>query len=370
MTISKPYKKFLYFILLLLVLVGACRKDPKQTDSETEKVSSGSSSTIKGFYLVNEGNMGSNKASLDYYDYTTGNYTRNLFGSVNPDVVLGLGDVANDVAIYGAKMYVVINNSNQVEVMNARTAKHIKEISVPNGRYITFYQNKAYITSYEGYVAVADTGTLTVEKTIKVGRQPEQLAVVNQKLYVANSGGYDPANYEHTVSVINLSTQTVTKTIDVAINLDKVVADKYGDIYVTSRGNYYDISPKLFVIDTQNDVVKKQFDIAAGGLTINQDIAYLYTSSYNYNTGNSTITYRMLNVKDETLLNQSFITDGTDQQIKTPYGIAVDPVSLDVYVTDARDYVSSGILYCFDKTGKKKWSVTTGDIPAHFAFLY
>lgn len=364
------YKYILYSIITTVILLTSCRKDPKQIGSETEQVSSGSSSIIKGFYLINEGNMGSNKASLDYYDYSTGKYNRNIFGSVNPDVILGLGDVANDIAIYGAKMYVVVNGSNQVEVMNARTAKRIKEISVANGRYITFYQGKAYVTSYDGYVAVADTSTLTIEKTIKVGRQPEQLAVVNQKLYVANSGGYDPSNYDHTVSVIDLITQTVIKTIDVAINLDRVVADKYGDIYVTSRGDYYSIPPKLFVIDTQNDAVKKQFDIAAGGLTINQDIAYIYTSSYNYNTGSSTATYTMLNVKDETLLNQSFITDGTDQQIKTPYGIAVDPTSLDVYVTDAHDYVSSGTLYCFDKTGLKKWSVITGDIPAHFAFLY
>jgi DNA-binding beta-propeller fold protein YncE len=52
-----------------------------------------------------------------------------------------------------------------------------------------------------------------------------------------------------------------------------------------------------------------------------------------------------------------------------PYGVAVNPVNKDIFVTDAKDYVSSGTLYCFDKTGKKKWSVVTGDIPGHFAFV-
>jgi DNA-binding beta-propeller fold protein YncE len=77
----------------------------------------------------------------------------------------------------------------------------------------------------------------------------------------------------------------------------------------------------------------------------------------------------MINVKTETLLSGNFITDGTEKTIKMPYGVAVNPVNKDIFVTDAKDYVSSGTLYCFDKTGKKKWSVTTGDIPGHFAFI-
>jgi len=363
--------RFIYILLITILTFTACRKDASQIPSEQEQIDTGSTAgKIKGFYLVNEGKMGSNKASLDYYDYATGIYKRNIFGETNPDVVLGLGDIGNEIAIYGTKMYVVVNGSNQVEVLNARTAKHIKEINVPNCRYIKFYQNKAYITSYEGYVAVADTAVLTVQTTIKVGRQPEQMAVVGSKMYVANSGGYSPPNYERTVSVIDLNTNTVIKNIDVAINLDRVVADQYGDVYVTSRGDYYTIPSKMFVIDSKTDAVKKQFDIAASELTINNDLAYIYSVEYNYNTGKNTINYALLDVKTETLLNRSFITDGTDKQIKIPYGIAVDPISEDVYVTDARDYISSGTLYCFDKTGKKKWSVTTGDIPAHFAFLY
>jgi len=361
---------YLITTTLLLCIVASCRKDSGQLPAEQEQVGGGTNGKVKGLYLVNEGNMGTNKASLDYYDYATGVYKRNLFGETNPGTVLGLGDVATDVAIYGSKMYVAVNGSNLVEVMNARTAKHINTIKVSNCRYVKFYQNKVYVTSYDGYVAVADTGTLAIQTTIKVGRQPEQMAVVGSKMYVANSGGYTPSNYERTVSVIELNTNTVIKNIDVAINLDHVVADQYGDVYVTSRGDYYNVPSRLFVIDTKTDAVKKQFDIPAGETVINNDLAYIYSVEFNYTTGANKVSYTLLDVKTETLLNRSFITDGTEKDIKKPYGIAVDPVSEDVYLTDARDYVSSGTLYCYDKTGRKKWSVTTGDIPAHIAFLY
>jgi DNA-binding beta-propeller fold protein YncE len=81
------------------------------------------------------------------------------------------------------------------------------------------------------------------------------------------------------------------------------------------------------------------------------------------------VSYAIVNAKDESIVTKNFITDGTDKLIKTPYGMALDPENGDIYVTDAKDYLLPGTLYCFGKDGKKKWSVTTGDIPAHFAFI-
>ena len=53
---------------------------------------------------------------------------------------------------------------------------------------------------------------------------------------------------------------------------------------------------------------------------------------------------------------------------EVPYGIAVNPDNGDFFVTDAKDYVTPGKLHCYDRQGKRKWSVTTGDIPAHIVF--
>ena len=87
------------------------------------------------------------------------------------------------------------------------------------------------------------------------------------------------------------------------------------------------------------------------------------------NEGKNTVTYGIINVKTKELVSTNFITDGTEKSITIPYGIAIHPETGDIYVTDAKNYVSSGTLYCFDRYGKKKWSVRTGDIPAHMVFL-
>ena len=62
-----------------------------------------------------------------------------------------------------------------------------------------------------GYVAKIDTVSLQVVDECIVGYQPEEMAIVGNKLYVANSGGYRVPNYDRTVSVIDLKTFTEEK---------------------------------------------------------------------------------------------------------------------------------------------------------------
>lgn len=352
----------------LSTVLWSCRKDKSVTPEEQVQLPGQGITAVNGLYILNEGNFGSNKASLDYYDYATGVYRRNLYGAANPGVTLGLGDVGNDIKIYGSKLYVVVNGSNKLEILDVKTTKKLAQVDIPNCRYVAFYKNKAYVTSYDGYVGVIDTASFKIDTKITVGRQPEDLAVVGDKLYVANSGGYTSSNYERTISVINLATNLETKKIDVAINLNRLKADQYGDLYVTSRGDYGSIKSNLYVVDTKTETVKKKFDIEASTFTIDKDFAYIISTAWSNATMSTVVSYSKINVKDETVIAGGFISDGTEKQIIMPYGIAVDPISSDIYLTDAKDYVSPGALYCFDKTGKKKFSVVTGDVPAHLVF--
>ncbi|GAA4787798.1 hypothetical protein GCM10023231_14930 [Olivibacter ginsenosidimutans] len=320
-----------------------------------------------------------NKASLDFYDFTTGIYERDVFKRANPEVVLGLGDVGNDIQLYGSKLYVVVNASNKVEVLDVHTAKRIKQIEVLNCRYIAFDQGKAYVSSYNskidldsnspyGEVVEIDTTTLMVTREVTVGRQPEGLAVVGRKLYVANSGGYNPSNYEHTVSVINLDAFKEIKRIEVGINLDQLKADRYGNIWVNSRGDYQGKQANFFMINTKTEEVSYTFNKAVSNFWIDQDNIYTYSSEWNYQTQKNTISYQWYALADSHQ-GMPYITDGTEKEIALPYGIAVDPHSKDIYLTDAKNYVTPGTLYRFSANGKLIDTFETGDIPAHMVFL-
>ncbi|RFM33335.1 YncE family protein [Chitinophaga silvisoli] len=361
------------WIFVLLVL-SACRKSgTNSSSSEATHVTDDTNQS--SFYLLNEGNMGLNQTTLDYFNGRKGDYNLNIYGEINPTIVKELGDVGNDLKIYGNKLYAVINGSDRVEVMDKHTAKHLGEISVRSCRYISFYNGKVYVSSFAaasgstdgaGFIAEADTSTFEVLRTLTVGRQPEEMAVVGSKMYVANSGGYTSSNYDRTLSVIDLNTFTLIKTIDVAVNLHHVKADRYGNLYVSSRGDYYNIPSKLFIVSSTTDAVTDSLNLGVSNLAIRGDSAYIISVQWSNNTGTNTISYGIVNVKTKSIVSNGFIQN---QALTTPYGIAVDPVTRDILITDVKDYLLPGTLYCFDKTGTKKWSVSTGNIPSVITFI-
>ena len=372
-------KRFLTILMTLLAL-AACR-DPEDTTPSTQiGVGSGDAGDIYGFFLLNEGNMGSNKCTLDFYDYATGIYSKNIFPERNPEIVQELGDVGNDMGIYGSRLWVVVNCSNLVEVIDVRTGWHIEQISIPNCRYITFKDQYAYVSSYAGpveidpnsrlgYVAKIDTSSLEIVDICDVGYQPEEMVVVGDYLYVANSGGYRVPNYDNTVSVIDLHIFREIQKIEVAPNLHRLEADKYGQIWVSSRGDYYDIPSMTFVINTENNSVCDVLDLlACTDMTLCGDSLYVYSNTWNYFTQTSDINYAIVDVKTHQVVTRNFITDGTEEQFQNPYGIAVNPNTHEIFVTDARDYVTPGKVYCFSPEGRLKWSANTGDIPSRIVF--
>ena len=313
-------------LLAGISLMTSCREDEVIILAEYERLPLGdnSRSDYAGLYLLNEGNMGSNKCSLDFVDFDNGYYVRNLYAEKNPNVVKELGDVGNDVQIYGSKMYAVINCSHKVEVLDARSCQRLGQVDIPNCRYIAFDKGFAYVSAYVGPVGIdpnaqlgavfqVDTATLEITAEVTVGYQPDELVIQDGLIYVANS------------------------------EKDK-------------RTN------RMEVRDTLN--------VSCSEMDICGDSLYLYSVEWSNISQENNVTYGIIDVRTGELISNSFIKDGTETDIEIPYGLKVNPETGDVYVTDAKNYVSSGNLHCYGRDGIRKWSVRTGDIPAHMAFLY
>lgn len=370
----------------MTLFLAGCRHDELVVPTEYDIINDvpDPDTSIRGFYLVNEGNMGSNKCTLDYFDYFTGLYARNFYAERNPNVIKELGDVGNDIGIYGSKLYVVVNCSHKVEVLDSRTGTRLGQVDIPNCRYVRFYRGKAYVSSYVGPVLIdpdapkgavyeVDTTSLKVTRKVSVGYQPEEMEIVDDYMYVANSGGYRVPNYDNTVSVIQMVDFKQVQQIPVGINLHRLKKDRYNKLWVTSRGDYQSRPSRMYVMDKRRGynqmIVTDTLPFGVSNMAIRGDSLYFYSTEWNNYTQSNTITYGIVDVRTKRLVSDNFITDGTEKEITIPYGIAVHPETGDILVTDAKNYVSSGTLYCFDRKGRKKWSVRTGDIPAHITFL-
>lgn len=353
----KQFKQnYLIGLLLTASILGACKKnDAVVIEPETPKAER------RGIYVLNEGLMNSNNSTLTYYNYDNQALVADQFSTVNGR---GLGDTGTDIKLYGSKMYIVVNLSSTLEIINPKTGLSIKKIDLKDGttgrqpRYIIFNKNKAYISSYDGTIAVLDTASLAIEKYIKVGRTPEQMAIANGKLYVANSGGLDFPNYDNTVSVVDLVTMTEIKKITVVENPRAVVADQYGDVYVLSTGNYDNIESSLATIDSKTDLVKTKVDFSVGSMVVNGDYMYITASDSKI---------KVFNMKSEKVEKENFISDGT--KFNYIYGVAVDELTGEVFVADAKNFITTGEVFCFDKDGNKKYSIKTGLLPNNIVFV-
>ena len=384
-------KRFSLFYLacLILAVVSSCREDfyiiPSQNQDTGVAPTRGD---IVGMYVLNEGNMGSNKASIDFLDLDenkpTVHYLRNIYSERNPNVVKELGDVGNDIKIYGNKLWIVVNVSNKVEVATADSCKRITQINIPNCRYLAFKDGFAYVSSYVGPVKLdkdaplgmvykVDTVDFKKKDSVVVGYQPEELCIVDNKLYVANSGGYRAPNYDNTLSEIDLTTFKEIRKIKVGLNLHHCQVDHYGQIWVTSRGNYNDVPSRIYWLYKGHNQVYEvidSIDTPVSGLSIVGDSLYYYGSAWNNATATNNISYGLINVRTHKIIDTNLFSAPQLKAITMPYGIIVNPVERDFYLMDAKNYVSSGSLLHFKSDGTYDWTVQTGDIPGHATFVY
>ena len=237
--------KFSFALLFTMILFSACKKDPTSTDN-TPPVSSAA-----GVYIVNEGNFGQNTASLSYYDIKNNNVANDVFTSVNNRP---LGDVANAMVIRGNKGYIVVNNSDKIEIIDVRTHQSLGTINVgagKNPRRLDFINDSlALVTNfYDSSVSLVNIVHKTILQRISVGLYPDGIAIINNRAYVANSG----LGYGSTLSVIDIPTLTTVQTFHIGDNPVLVQRDSDGELYILCVGFYNDFS------DTTDDTPGKIF---------------------------------------------------------------------------------------------------------------
>lgn len=377
--------RILKLLLWLLPLcLFSCREDEYvtyMTDEDTG-VPSVEETHFDGLYILNEGNMGANRCTLDYLDLSgtdsTIHYYRNIYAERNPSTVKELGDVGNDIGIYGSKLWIVVNCSNKVEVCEARSTRRLGQVNIDNCRYLAFDGGFAYVSSYAGPVQVAENcplgrvykvDTLTLQKvdSVVVGYQPEEMAVVDGKLYVANSGGYRVPLYDNRIMVIDLTTFQVIKEIEVDVNLHRLLADSHGQLWVSTRGNYFDVAPALYCL--RDDKVVARLEIPISSMTIVGDSLYYIGTTFSYVDGGYKKDFGIVDVALQRCSVAVTFEAPEIKNITLPYGIIVNPHDRDFYILDAKNYVSSGELLHFDADGHFLWRVSTGDIPSRGVFL-
>lgn len=353
-------KKIFYYLSLLAALfitfTTACSDDDGPIDEEPEQ-------GIEALLILSEGTWGKNESTLSRYDIEMGEIIKDYFRAVNQR---RLGDTGNDMIRYGSKIYIVVNGSSIVEVVDAVTGKSLRQIamkqedgSAKQPRQIASHDGKVYVTSFDDTVTRIDSVSLQIDGTVEVGLAPEGIVIKNNKIWVANSGGLNYENgYDNTVSVIDALTFKEEKKIKVGTNPANLQADNQGNIYVSVLGNYMSDDPENYIppafkrINPASDVVTTIEEVTSPDrFVIWDNKAYIISGSY----GNP---YKVV-VYDcfkEELVSDNFVTDGTELGII--YNIAADEKTGDIFLMELdSDYTAPGSVHCFSNEGKLKYTV-------------
>ncbi len=327
---------------IMFAVVVSCKKDnndPPVQNSLAKDIAEAEAGTDgKYIYILNEGVWGGNDASLDRIEVASGEYQSDVFAKQNGR---GLGDVANDILIYGSKMYIVVNNSNIVEVLDPETARSVRQIQLAGKqpRYIVGHEGYVYVSCYSDEVLKIDTATFSVVGSCAVGRDPEMLAVAGSNLYVVNSGGLDNPNYDTTLSVVDLSTFAETRKVAVGINPTKLAKIDDNRLLMVCNGNYGSIPSSMAVFRLSDDTVIR-IPHKCTNFVINCGFAYCY----DYDYANSTPIFFSVNLGDYRAEGSHI---SVSQKIEIPYGIALNPGNGNVYLTDSHGFVSNGDIHCY-----------------------
>lgn len=332
--------------LLVIIVAFSCKKEDPELPPTQEVFEN-------GLLVLNEGLFQQNNASLSWVNLETGGTNEQVFLSINNRP---LGDTGNDMAIYGGKLYIIVNASSTIEVLDAKTLKSITQIQLQfNGqdqqpRQIIFHDDKAYITSFDGYVNVLDTTSLSITDRIVVGQNPEGIAISNNSIYVSNSGGLNYPDVDSTVFRIDITSHSITDTFVVGNNPGDVICDNQGDVYVVKRGDYSQNDPSELVRISNNSVVTN-LGVAASFLSKHAE--KICISYYDYNNGNGNVS--IFDMMTETIIDNNILSG---EQPQTLYGSIQTNDQL--YVQDAMNFTNSGYIFQYSSAGNFQTSYSVG----------
>lgn len=345
-------KYYLLFVAFVALILASCVKSEPIIEDDGMKIPSNS------IFILNEGVMNNNDATLSLYDIDNKKKYADFFNLVNEKA---LGDTGNDMIRYGSKIYISLTHSSVIQVINSKTGKLLKQISMKDDgvskgpNKMVAHGGKVYVTSYDDTVTRIDTTSMERDGDVKVGRDPEGICVSGNKLYVANSGGldYETGNFDNSLSVIDIATFKEIEKIEVGKNPYQVYPDSKGNVYVSIRAIYEDwnmVSPaSLKKLNTQTKKVETIENITPSKFVIVDNIAYIIIEDW---TKAVVSTYDCSNNK---ILKENIIP--SDYVMSTPYHISIDKTSGDIFLTDIDDYTKPGNVHCFDKNGSPKYIV-------------
>lgn len=342
-------------LVLLSVLAGCMQYEPPVGEQILRERG--------GVWIVSEGNFNYGNATLNYYAPRSKHTEERIFSRVNSRA---LGDVAQSLTMHSGKLYVVVNNSGVVYILNAETLRleaGIKGLTSP--RYIHFISDeKAYITDlYASGITVVNPQTRQKTGFISLPKynSTEQMVAYQNEVWVSCW------SYGSTLIAIDTHTDDVSGEIEVGIQPKDLLIDYKGRLWTLCTGGYpgspggYE-APSLWCMNAATREVIQRFNFNLGEDMGNIALSPDGKTIYYVRSG----ALYCMSTEAKVLPKSPLIP--RPLRTSKPYGLGIDPKNGDIYIADAIDYVQRGAVYRYSTSGIALDTFRVGINPSSFYF--
>lgn len=345
-TIMKKMKLLLPLFFLFFI---SC-----STDSNDDENGAGS------VLVLNEGGFTHGNASVTAYDPFTKEVEQNYFSKNNDG--RPLGDIAQSATLIDDQLFIVVNNSHKIEVVNPETFEAIQTIyfdgEISPRMIKKVGNNKAYITTHSDSMVIMDLESLEVTGNINTGSRTEGIAVSGDRAFVANTFNQDfsPAS---TISIINTNDDQIIDTVELREGPLEVKADSQNRIWVVATGPYNESfthdDAAVFVLNASDGSIIETIELNDGGgdLEFHEDINKAYISS----GGIRVIDMNDLAISETLIFDQNIYSLGLDS--------SEEPL---LYAGLERGAEQAGLAFVYNINGTVVDSFETGIFPGFFHF--
>jgi len=356
--------RILPVLALLVFIISSCNKGPVREQIVHQDPPINVDSNHRYLYVVNEGNFTWNNASVSIIDLTDTAIQNNIYATVNDNHVLG--DVAESMKVMNGKGYIVVNNSNKIEVVSLPTFKSLKSISCPNSpRNIEFIDStKAYVTNLYKDISVIDLKTLTITKTISTPNWTEGMVFYNNHMFVTCVGTFSQPNSDRKAKILVVDTKEdrIVDSIPSGKEPLGIVIDKRDKVWVLCTGGWDNVEPPSIIrINPDLMVVEKIYTFPdVKDVPSRLNINALGDTLYFLKDG----VYQMP-IASSSIPDSPFIPASG----RLFYGLVIDPLNGNIFVGDAINYTQDGLVYRYNQvSGSLLNSYSVGRIPGSFCF--
>ncbi|KMQ65450.1 hypothetical protein ACM46_06015 [Chryseobacterium angstadtii] len=217
----------LLFAFTLLLGVASCSND----NNDELVINYGN-----GIFISNEGNFGKPNAEVTFVTADLNFKQDNLFSTNNGGAKLG--DVLQMMAFNGQNAYLLLNNSNKIQIVDRSNFKANGEITAElnQPRYMAFANNNIYVTNdkYGGdkFVSIYKVADRSFVKKIPFTDAAERIVEAGNNIFVQNAS----FGFGNKITYINTSTNDIQSVITLPNgNINKIVSSNQ-NVYAIAAG--------------------------------------------------------------------------------------------------------------------------------------